>query len=828
MSCRSTPGMSVPMGLARIDSGLEDDQVQSLIHQLRHEYNGAHDQHPSQQNHGSEPVDLTERWQALRTHLEAAVAAHPRLRPQRRAGLIRRTRDADTPPDASMIYAGERIRTRAIQAARMLEDHLATEGARLGVPDREVQQLYSAGRAAAQSGRQEWPTDEERQRWRGLPLDPRTRRGLTTVAERLDNPDGRQELITDHRSLVGHAAEISVAGYHPESQRLEICTTDGMWLNYCNVDADTAAQIHQGERPDDVLREQLQGRRAHQYRDAVQAAASGVQRRCSDCGQYTGANHTCRLPAAAGQDPGHAAYRRATTGNLQTLDVPGQDGAPGASLTIDALADVAELMDNTDCGEHIAIPVADQEPSRQLIGEFTATLGEDDQIVITHSRAACTDPAHQEAAADSCSHVERAGAVLGEQLAAALHHHRDQVAAGTAAALAAEATAAASAHTQPASAALRPEAPDQSTFRYSDDPARFAADVRAAMSDPQVPFMAGDPARPVMYGFGADREFGVELEYDSPRPNIAADQIGHALYGADFTRTPRMQRYGAARSAGYVRDLRGGWTFEHDGSVDGEVVTPIMSDPTGDLEPTARGVHADHRERRRRLWADWIAHLHQRGRPRRHGCTDDPVHALHAPPPSRPAPDGHCRTRPRTWLRQPHPRTTDRGVQQDLRTPELHSPVHLRQRRPHRRPINRFGRSFLTHRVPTLGWLAGSGADPGAGEALGRSAGLQLAEPVADLRRSSTAGRPAEPRSRRLRRRHPARPTPDRRTVPPRRGQTAAHPTVGRRPGQPERPPRPHLSSLHIPVLPYHPITCNSRYPLTTTRRALLRTRRPA
>ena len=38
MVCRSTPGMSVPMGLANIDSGLDDDQIQSLVHQLRHEY----------------------------------------------------------------------------------------------------------------------------------------------------------------------------------------------------------------------------------------------------------------------------------------------------------------------------------------------------------------------------------------------------------------------------------------------------------------------------------------------------------------------------------------------------------------------------------------------------------------------------------------------------------------------------------------------------------------------------------------------------------------------------------------------------------------------
>ena len=50
MVCRSTPGMSVPMGLANIDSGLDDDQIQSLVHQLRHEYAG-------HQQHGTEPSD---------------------------------------------------------------------------------------------------------------------------------------------------------------------------------------------------------------------------------------------------------------------------------------------------------------------------------------------------------------------------------------------------------------------------------------------------------------------------------------------------------------------------------------------------------------------------------------------------------------------------------------------------------------------------------------------------------------------------------------------------------------------------------------------------
>ncbi len=576
MSCRSTPGMSVPMGLARIDSGLEDDQVQSLIHQLRHEYNDAHGQEPdAQRDHAAQAV-IAERWQTLRTSLEAAVLAHPHLRPQRRAGLVRRTREAVTPTDASMIYAAERIRTRAIQAVRMLDDHLAAEGARLGIPDQKVQQMYAAGRAAAPSGRQERPTDQERHRWRGLPLDPRTRHGLATVGDHPDNPEGRHELIIDHRSPQGPSEEISVAGYHPESQRLEVSTTDGMWLTYSGVDAAVADQIQHGPHPDDVLHQRLQGNRAHQYRDAVQAAAAGVRRRCSTCGQYTGANHLCQITTPA-PEPGQDAYLRATTGNRQILDVPGQDGRAATSLTTDSLADIADLLDRTDRGEHVAVPVLDQ---RQLIGEFTAVLGDNDQVTIVSSRAACTDPAHHTGL--PCPHVHDAGTALREQLTAALQQHRSQIAAGTAAAQAAEAAAAtASAHTQPASAALRPEAPDRSTFRYSEQPTRFAADVRAAMTGMRVPFMAGNPDRPVMYGFGASREFGVELEYDSAQPNITGQQIGQALYVAEFTRTPRMQRYGAAGASGYVRDLRGGWSFEHDGSVAGEIVTPIMSDQPG-------------------------------------------------------------------------------------------------------------------------------------------------------------------------------------------------------------------------------------------------------
>ena len=198
MVCRSTPGMSVPMGLANIDSGLDDDQIQSLVHQLRHEY--------ADQRHGTAPdgetvgiSDPGAAWDRFRSTTATRITGHPGLRPQRRAGLLRRiTQAGDTPP-ADMVYAARRIRDRAIRAARLMDDHLATEAARIGVPDHDALTSYERGRGNAPSGRQPRATDEQRRTWPGLPLDPRTRHGLVALAARPDNPDGRRELIDDHR-----------------------------------------------------------------------------------------------------------------------------------------------------------------------------------------------------------------------------------------------------------------------------------------------------------------------------------------------------------------------------------------------------------------------------------------------------------------------------------------------------------------------------------------------------------------------------------------------------------------------------------------------------
>ena len=154
MVCRSTPGMSVPMGLANIDSGLDDDQIQSLVHQLRHEYADGHHHSAARRGPPVPPASPRAAWDRFRTATATRISAHPGLRPQRRAGLLRRITQADQTPPADMVYAAERIRDRAIRAARLMDDHLATEAARIGVPDHDALGSYEQGRRDAPTGRQ--------------------------------------------------------------------------------------------------------------------------------------------------------------------------------------------------------------------------------------------------------------------------------------------------------------------------------------------------------------------------------------------------------------------------------------------------------------------------------------------------------------------------------------------------------------------------------------------------------------------------------------------------------------------------------------------------
>ena len=120
---------------------------------------------------------------------------------------------------------------------------------------------------------------------------------------------------------------------------------------------------------------------------------------------------------------------------------------------------------------------------------------------------------------------------------------------------------------------------------YADNPAAFQEHYKAAKDK----IAAGQ--NPVTYmtenatdGMGArdgGRAFGVELEFDiAPGHNraTALAAIGRDLYAAGLTSGPRQGGYHGAQRRGYTENHRGGWSFEDDCTVAGELVSPIMYD----------------------------------------------------------------------------------------------------------------------------------------------------------------------------------------------------------------------------------------------------------
>jgi len=591
------------MGLANIDSGLDDDQIQSLVHQLRHEFNDHHQ--PDQGATESAAAGPQGAWDRFRNTTATRITAHPELRPQRRAGLLRRITQADAPPPADMVYAAEHIRDRAIRAARLIDDHLATEAARIGVPDHDALNTYQEGRNDAPTGRQARATEEHRRAWPGLPLDPRTRHGLTALAARPDNPDGRHELIPAHNRVSAEDTRVVDAiGYHPGSGRLEILTPEQAVLTYRRIPPALAEQLRTGNDPDRVFRDRIQGHSGYQYRDAVQSAAAGVRRRCPDCGQFTGATHSCLGRRGGIRAGALGAVTPFIPSRRHAIPLTGSDGtelfARAAPLTqvIERLEQVRD--------EAVEFPVDCTLPGdRQVTGDLSAALDADDHISVNTARLACTCQGYLPG--QGCPHIQDISGGLRVALGEQLQANRARVAAATAAAIS---PPVGGASTAPVTDTLLPNAPSQVTFSYTQDPARFADDVRAAVNRPagqQVPWVAPDGQTPAMYGYGADRDFGIELEFDARTrppalgdlaidqrinyryqnssvyggPSLVVGRVGRALYEAEFTPTDRQAGYHASSNGGYHRSLRRGWTFEHDSTVNGgELVSPILSNTT--------------------------------------------------------------------------------------------------------------------------------------------------------------------------------------------------------------------------------------------------------
>lgn len=146
----------------------------------------------------------------------------------------------------------------------------------------------------------------------------------------------------------------------------------------------------------------------------------------------------------------------------------------------------------------------------------------------------------------------------------------------------------------------------ESEVVYSEDNNAYLADLELALTaraakngEPDIPYMR-ENALDGLLTRESGRGFGVEIEYEYPssmtwEERQAADRrIGQELYAAGLTYDPSKQGYGASKRRG-VRDTHstngvGNWSWENDGSVAGELVTPIMYDEPETWDKLAQAV----------------------------------------------------------------------------------------------------------------------------------------------------------------------------------------------------------------------------------------------
>ena len=145
------------------------------------------------------------------------------------------------------------------------------------------------------------------------------------------------------------------------------------------------------------------------------------------------------------------------------------------------------------------------------------------------------------------------------------------------------------------------------SVQYSEDFASFekkyleAKKIARKLGAPEIPYMKSN----ALGGLATRRSgqgFGVELEFDfnyggdddNAKNNRALKKIGQELFDAGLTSNKTQQKYHAAKDNGYKTTHStngvGNWSFESDGSVAGELVSPTMFDEPETWEKLEKAV----------------------------------------------------------------------------------------------------------------------------------------------------------------------------------------------------------------------------------------------
>lgn len=611
MVCRTTQVGSAITSLVIQQTALEEQQVLSLYHEVMREGRD----HPT-----PSPGTIQRRIGHLRTLTRLADLSEARTN-----SILRRLDRAENESmDGQRYYATSRLMARAERAETALNIEIGNLARDLGITEPEARTRLHSLRNAAQEDRNLRPTagyvDSLRNdgRSRDLPLDRQTAYAIQTMRAAAQSsrrsqpsrPTVRAQVVTGSRAI--HAI-----GYDPTTGRCEV-------FLHSNPEVGYAYRMSQAEYDEFIGADSLGGyfatrvraNPAYRYDTAESAAADGTQTRCPSCGEFAGTTHAC--PPRGSTEEMNRAVRQATEAARSAAT--GTPVANAAPIDLRALrhrryrgdSGVFSTPNLTEARSHARMGLQQGRPVRMpvfsTISRIAGSEGAEriDPASVSGSvevayngrgrgytvtpmtgaddpnqnlRCACVQyrqnydcPHIRQTIQDLNTRINQDSLAAQHTIGPALEQVNADLAQDRADSVAAQRTA-------------RETWSPSETVSYSEDPAAFQADYdaakqRAANGEQVIPYMRENATD----GLGArdgGRAFGVEIEFDiapgRDRRQVL-NAIGRALHEAGLTRTASQQGYHSADRRGYTENHNGGWSFEDDCTVAGEIVSPIMYD----------------------------------------------------------------------------------------------------------------------------------------------------------------------------------------------------------------------------------------------------------
>ena len=368
------------------------------------------------------------------------------------------------------------------------------------------------------------------------------------------------------RIAVEPVTSTAVAGLGYDRGRLEVLFHSGHQAAYQHVPYGVWERLNTpGESIGRIVATEIRGNPTYAYPDADTAQRDADYHRCPYCGQFANGSHVCP----------------ATTGRRSYLSDHVSLSGPNATAVQDFLG--SHDWASVPVEATVADPLTGAR--HRVDGEVVLHRDEQGLRPVAYPDCDCDpDGVGTDGGPDGrCLHSAMAAAELVDRISSPrIRTPERRAAQAVLAEIGAE-------HAASAAAQQAAEAPwpGDETPSYRDDPAAFqaaydAARARRDRGEPAVPFLTENATGGLGVRDGG-RGFGVELEYDFPETmsyfdrQAATTAIATDLYAAGLTQQDHMVGYHAGRAGGYS-DAPNAWRLEADGTVAGEVVSPILYD----------------------------------------------------------------------------------------------------------------------------------------------------------------------------------------------------------------------------------------------------------